>query len=97
MLLLHAVFLLLLGGTTAFFVGLSAINVHHASHRIDARADWLQSTLNVEDPDTVEAYHRLRTAAGQLRSVLGLLAVLGVLYRRNRPSASGSYGNRRFP
>ncbi len=80
MLLFHAAFLLLLGGTTAFFVGLSALNVRHASRTIDARADWLRSTLGVDDPERVRSYHRLRTAIGQLRSVLGLLGVLVVLY-----------------
>jgi STE24 endopeptidase len=80
MLLFHAAFLLLLGGTTAFFVGLSALNVRHASRRIEARADWLEATLGVEDPETVQSYHRLRTATGQLRSVLGLLGILVGLY-----------------
>ncbi|MFW6384285.1 MAG: M48 family metallopeptidase [Halodesulfurarchaeum sp.] len=80
MLPLHAAFLLLLGGTTAFFVGLSALNVHYAHRRIDERADWLRTELGVADPERVQAYHRLRTAIGQLRSVLGLAAVLAVLY-----------------
>ena len=80
MLLLHAAFLLLLGGTTAFFVGLSALNVTHASRRIESQAAWLQSTLGVEAPEDVQAYNRLRTALGQLRSVVGLAAVLVGLY-----------------
>jgi STE24 endopeptidase len=80
MLLYHAVFLLLLVGSTSFFLGLAALNVRYGKTTVRDRADWLAETLGIETPDRVLEYQRLTTAAGQLQSVLWLVVVLLVLY-----------------
>ena len=80
MLRYHVVFLLLVVGSAGFFLGLAALNVNHAERSIRERADWLGSELAIEDPDRLRTYHRLTTATGQLKRVLGVGALLIVLY-----------------
>lgn len=80
MLLYHAVFLLLVVGTTGFFVALATLDVRHAERTVRDRADWLEETLGVDDPDRLLDYHRLTTASGQLESVVVLGIVLLLLY-----------------
>ncbi|MBS3760987.1 M48 family metallopeptidase [Halodesulfurarchaeum sp.] len=80
MLLYHAVFLLLLVGSTGFFLGLAAVNVHYGKATVRDRADWLAESLGIEAPGRVLEYQRLTTAAEQLQSVLWLVLVLLGLY-----------------
>jgi STE24 endopeptidase len=80
MLLYHAVFLLLVGGTTAFFAAVAALNVRHADRTVRERAAWLSDTVGVEDPERLLEYHRLTTAASQLQSVVVTGIVLLALY-----------------
>jgi STE24 endopeptidase len=80
MLLYHAVFLLLVVGTTAFFAAIAALNVRHADRTVRERAAWLTDTIGVEDPERVLEYHRLTTAASQLQSVVVTGIVLLALY-----------------
>lgn len=80
MLAFHAAFLLLVVGTTGFFLALAILDVQHADRVVRERADWLADTLGVEDPDRLLNYHRLTTAVGQLEDVVVLAAILGVLY-----------------
>ncbi|WP_232687399.1 M48 family metallopeptidase [Halobacterium zhouii] len=80
MLLQHALFLVLVVGTTAFFAVLAALNVRYAESEVRERADWLADTVGVEDPDRLLDYHRLGTAASQLESVVTVGVVLLVLY-----------------
>ncbi len=80
MLAYHAAFLLLVVGSTAFFLGLAVINVRFADRTVRARAEWLALTLGVDDPDRLLEYHRLRTATGQLQQVFLLGLLLLVLY-----------------
>jgi STE24 endopeptidase len=80
MLQFHAVFLLLVGGSTAFFLWLAAMNVRHADRTVGERAEWLAETLGVEDPDRLLEYHRLTTATGHLQQVVLLGVLLLVLY-----------------
>jgi STE24 endopeptidase len=80
MLAFHAVFLLLVAGSTAFFAGLAVLNVRHADRTVRERTDWLRETLDLADPAELLSYHRLSTGLGQLQSVLGLLVLLVVLY-----------------
>jgi STE24 endopeptidase len=80
MLLYHAAFLLLLVGTTGFFLALAVANVRYADRTVRDRADWLADTLGIEDPDRLLDYNRLTTAAGQLEEVVVLAFVLLLLY-----------------
>jgi len=80
MLLYHAVFLLLVVGTTGFFTALAVLDVRHAERTVRERADWLADTLDIQDPDRLLDYHRLTTATSQLESVVTLGVVLLVLY-----------------
>ena len=80
MLLYHAVFLLLVVGTTGFFVALAVLDVRHAERTVRERADWLAETLGVDDPDRLLDYHRLTTATSQVESVVVLGVVLLLLY-----------------
>ncbi|MFB6270345.1 MAG: M48 family metallopeptidase [Halobacterium sp.] len=80
MLAYHAAFLLLVAGSTAFFVALAALNVRHADETVRDRTEWLADTVGVDDPDRLLDYHRLTTAASQLESVAVLGFVLLALY-----------------
>ncbi|APE95939.1 M48 family metallopeptidase [Halodesulfurarchaeum formicicum] len=80
MLAYHAVFLLLVVGSTGVVAGLAALNVRHADRRIRERSAWVTATLSVDDPARLRQYHRLSTSAGTLKNVLVLAIVLLVLY-----------------
>ncbi|MFB6085401.1 MAG: M48 family metallopeptidase [Halodesulfurarchaeum sp.] len=80
MLPFHTAFLLLVVGSTAFFLWLAGKNVSYAERAVRDRADWLVDTLGIEDPDRLLEYHRLTTASAQLQQVVLLGLVLLVLY-----------------
>ncbi|WP_353635208.1 M48 family metallopeptidase [Halobacterium sp. NMX12-1] len=80
MLAYHAAFLLLVAGSTGFFVALAALNVRHADRTVRERTEWLADTVGLDDPERLLDYHRLTTAASQLQSVVVLAVVLLVLY-----------------
>jgi len=77
---LHAVFVVLLVGTQAFFTALAVLDVRHAGRLIDRKRAWLDETLGVDDPEELGDYHRLTTAFSELQSWVGLAALLVVLY-----------------
>ncbi|XVH30665.1 M48 family metallopeptidase [Haloferacaceae archaeon DSL9] len=76
----HALFVLLLVGTQAFFTALAALNVRHAESAVDDRREWLESTLGVDDPGQIRRYHRLKTGFSHLRSWIALGVLLLALY-----------------
>src|SRR6056297_798260 len=78
--LAHAVFLLLVVGSSAFFSYLALANVRHGRATLEREREWGQSMFDVEDPDQVSAYHRAKTAIGQVQSWLTLAVVLLALY-----------------
>ncbi|MGM0604739.1 MAG: M48 family metallopeptidase [Halobacteriota archaeon] len=80
MLELHALFVLLLIGTQAFFTAIAAKNVTYADRTVRDRSAWLAETLGVDEHEELLEYHRLKTAFGQLQSWIGLAILLLVLY-----------------
>ncbi len=80
MILLHAAFLLLVVGSTLFFLGLAVLNVRHAKQQVHERADWLAETLGIDEPDRLLEYHRLTTATSHLQEILTVGILLLVLY-----------------
>ena len=77
---LHAVFVILLVGTQAFFTALAVRDARHAGRLIGRKRAWLDETLGVDDPDELGDYHRLTTAFSELQSWIGLAVLLVVLY-----------------
>jgi len=77
---LHAVFVVLLVGTQAFFTALSVLNVQHADRLVDRNVAWLTNTLGIDNLDELRDYHRLTTAFSELQSWVGLAVLLVVLY-----------------
>jgi len=76
----HALLLVLLVGTQAFFTALSVLNVRHAEETVTANREWLAGTLGVDDHEELLDYHRLTTGVGQLSTWVTLLGLLLVLY-----------------
>ena len=77
---LHVAFVLLLVGTQAFFTGLAVKNVGHADRSVRDRAEWLESTLGIDDHDRILEYHRLTTGFSELKAWIGLAILLLILY-----------------
>lgn len=77
---LHVGVVALLVGTQAVFTGLAVRNVTYAEQLLDREREWVETTLEIEDIETLRGYHRLTTAFSELKSWIGLLALLGVLY-----------------
>jgi STE24 endopeptidase len=80
MLAQHVAFLLLVVGTDAFFGWLSIANVRHGATEVRARRDWIDDRLAVDDVDVLLDYQRAKTGFSVLRSAVGLVVLLGVLY-----------------
>jgi len=76
----HALFLLVLVGTEAFFTWLDAINLRYAEGKLGERAEWVEERFGVEDVDRLADYGRVRTGLGDLQSWAVLGVILLVLY-----------------
>jgi len=76
----HAVFLLLVVGTDAFFAGLSVLNLRHGERAVADRREWIDDRLDVDDVDEMLAYRRTKTGLSVLRSTVSLVVLLLVLY-----------------
>lgn len=80
MLWAHVLFVGLLVGTELFFTALSVLNLRYEESAVTDAAEWIDERLNVDDPDRMLDYHRLKTGLGLLQTWIGLGALLGVLY-----------------
>ncbi|WP_323676191.1 M48 family metallopeptidase [Halorubellus sp. PRR65] len=80
MLAQHVAFLLLVVGTDVFFGWLSAVNVRHGATAVRERREWVDERLAVDDVDELLEYQRAKTGFSLLRSAVGLVVLLGVLY-----------------
>ncbi|PCR89957.1 M48 family metallopeptidase [Natrinema ejinorense] len=80
MLAYHALFLVLLVGTTAFFTVLSALNVRHGRRALERKSDWVAERLDLEDTDRIIDYQRATTIRSQGQTWAILALVLAVLY-----------------
>lgn len=76
----HALLLVILVGTQAFFTALAIRNVRHSTRAIRSEESWLQEELGVDDPESVIQYTLAKTGLSELRSWIGLVALLFVLY-----------------
>lgn len=76
----HALLLVILVGTQAFFTALAIRNVRHSTGAIRSEESWLQEELGVDDPESVIQYTLAKTGLSELRSWIGLVALLFVLY-----------------
>jgi STE24 endopeptidase len=79
-LLVAAVLLVVLVGTEAFFTALAVLNRRHEERTVDAEREWVREELDVDDPDELLDYHRLKTGLSLLRTWVGLGALLFVLF-----------------
>lgn len=77
---LHVLLIGLLVGTQIFFTWLGIRNVRYSTRKITAERDWLEKTLEVEEPTDIIAYTRSKTAFSQLQTWIGLAFLLGFLY-----------------
>lgn len=77
---IHAVLVLLLVGTQAFFTALAVRNLRHSARTIEAERDWVLEELAIDDPQAVVDYNRAKTALSHLQSWIGLGILLLVLY-----------------
>ncbi|MFC3957002.1 M48 family metallopeptidase [Halovivax cerinus] len=78
--LAHAIFLLLVVGSSAFFGVLALVNVRYGRETLLREREWVADTLDVDDPERVSAYHRAKTTIGQFQSWITLVVVLIALY-----------------
>ncbi len=76
----HALFLLVLVGTTAFFTVLSALNLRHGRRTLERESDWVAGRLGLEETDRVIAYQRATTVLSRLQTWVVLALVLAALY-----------------
>ena len=76
----HALLLVLLVGTHAFFAYLAVRNLRHSRSMLEAERDWLASRLGLDEPKEVFGYTAIKTGFGQLQSWIGLAFLLLVLY-----------------
>ncbi|MDS0473874.1 M48 family metallopeptidase [Natrinema sp. 1APR25-10V2] len=76
----HALFLIVLVGTTAFFTVLSALNLRHGKRTLERESDWVADRLGLEEPDRVIAYQRATTVLSQIQTWVVLALVLAALY-----------------
>ena len=70
----------LLVGTEAFFTALDVLNLRHQEATVAEEREWVVSELGIDDPEEALAYDRVKTGVAALRSWMGLVAVLGVLF-----------------
>lgn len=77
---IHALLLLILFGTQAFFTVLAVRNLRYSEEMIRDERDWLTSELAMEDPDAVIDYTRIKTGFSHLQSWIGLIVLVLVLY-----------------
>ena len=80
MLAQHVAFLLLVAGTDVFFGWLSVANVRYGANEVRERREWVDERLAVDDVDELVDYQRAKTGFSLLRSAVGLVVLLGVLY-----------------
>jgi len=80
MLWVHAAVVGLLVGTRAVFTALAVLDVRHAGSAVREGRDWLVDRLGIDDPEELLAYHRATTGLSELRSWVGLGAVLLLVY-----------------
>ena len=76
-LLVAAVLLVVLVGTEAFFTALAVLNRRHEERTVDAEREWVREELDVDDPDELLDYHRLKTGLSPLAQ--GVVFVVGGL------------------
>lgn len=77
---IHALLLLILLGTQAFFTALAIRNVRYSERMIRDESAWLESELDVTDPERIIEYTRIKTGFSHLQSWIGLSLLLLVLY-----------------
>jgi len=80
MLAYHALLLALLVGSTVLSTLLSVLNVRHGARELRANAAWVETYLDVDDPDEIVAYQRATTGMSLVRSWMTLVLLLGALY-----------------
>ncbi|PSQ19060.1 peptidase M48 [Halobacteriales archaeon QS_8_69_26] len=78
--LYHALFVVLLVGTEAFFSALAIVNLRHGERTVREEREWVEETLDVEDTERLTDYHRAKTGLSLLQSWVLLAGVLLVLY-----------------
>jgi len=76
----HALVLLLLVGSEAFFTWLAVLNVRHGARAVERETEWFDEQLDVDDTDELLDYQRATTGAAQLETWVGLALILLVLY-----------------
>lgn len=77
---IHAVLVVLLVGSQAFFTALAIRNLRHSARTIAAEREWVIEELGIEEPDDIIAYNRAKTGLSQLQSWVGLGFLLLLLY-----------------
>ena len=77
---LHALFVVVLVGSEAFFTWLAVLNVRHGAQAVERETEWFDEQLDVEDTDELLDYQRATTGAAQLETWVGLALILLVLY-----------------
>ncbi|WP_255170448.1 M48 family metallopeptidase [Natrononativus amylolyticus] len=80
MLTVHLVFLVLFVGTTAFFTGLSLLNLRYGAAMLEREREWVEDRLDLEDTDRVVAYQRAKTRLGAVQTWATVALFLLVLY-----------------
>ena len=76
---LHVLLLALLIGSQAFFSALAVRNLRYSARTIEAERDWVVDELDIEDPQAVIDYNRLKTGLSHLQSWIGLGFLLVIL------------------
>jgi STE24 endopeptidase len=75
----HGLLLLCIVGSQAFFTALAALNLRHGEELIGRRAQWLEETIGIDDPDRLLAYTTATTKLSHAQSwtmVVGLVVLL---------------------
>lgn len=76
----YLAFLVVLGGTEAFFDWLAVVNLRYGERRLRERADWVRDRFGVEDPARLADYQRANTGLGLLGSVVQLAILLLLVF-----------------
>ena len=76
----HALFLIVFVGTTAFFTGLSILNLRYGERTVRKEAEWVAETLDVEDVERLIDYQRTKTRLSLAQTWVLVAIVLAILY-----------------
>jgi STE24 endopeptidase len=75
----HALLLLCIGGSQAFFTALAALNLRYGEQAIERNAEWLEQRIGIDDPEDLFAYTAAKTKLSHFQSwtlIIGLIALL---------------------